>query len=151
MKERGTWYVPTIIAGKYVGEMADKPGYYPPQVAAKARQVGPIIQATAGKAYQAGVRIAFGTDAAVYPHGMNAKEFEYMVAAGMPPMFAIQAATTHAAQLLKHDKDFGSIAPGKYADVIAVKGNPLEDVALLQKVEFVMREGKVYKSARMEP
>jgi len=145
MKEHGTWYVPTIIAGKYVGEMAQKPGYYPPQVAAKARLVGPIIQATAGKAYKAGVKIAFGTDAAVYPHGLNAKEFQYMVEAGMPPLFVIQAATTHAAQLLKHTADIGSISAGRYADVIAAPGNPLEDITLLQKVEFVMKEGKVYK------
>jgi imidazolonepropionase-like amidohydrolase len=147
MKEHGTWYVPTIIAGKYVGEMAEKPGYYPPQVAAKAKQVGPIIQATAGKAYKAGVKIAFGTDAAVYPHGLNAKEFQYMVEAGMPPLFVIQAATTHAAQLLKHTADIGSISAGRYADVIAAPGNPLEDITLLQKVQFVMKEGKVYKDA----
>ncbi len=145
MKEHGTWYVPTIIAGKYVQEMAEKPGYYPPQIAEKAKVVGPLIQATAGKAYKAGVKIAFGTDAAVYPHGMNAKEFVYMVEAGMPPMFVIQAATTHAAQLLKHEKDFGSVSAGKYADVIAVAGNPLDDVARLQKVDFVMKAGKVYK------
>jgi imidazolonepropionase-like amidohydrolase len=145
MKEHGTWYVPTIIAGKYVEEMANKPGYYPPQVAAKAKMVGPIIQATAGKAYKAGVKIAFGTDAAVYPHGQNAKEFQYMVEAGMPPMFTIQAATTHAAQLLKHEKDIGSIAPGKFADIVAVPGNPLDDITLMQKVDFVMKEGKVYK------
>jgi imidazolonepropionase-like amidohydrolase len=145
MKEHGTWYVPTIIAGKYVQEMAEKPGYYPPQVAAKAKQVGPIIQATAGKAYKAGVKIAFGTDAAVYPHGQNAKEFVYMVEAGMPPMFAIQAATTHAAQLLKKEKDLGSVAPGKFADVIAVQGNPLDDISILQKVGFVMKAGTVYK------
>jgi len=91
------------------------------------------------------VRIAFGTDAAVYPHGMNAKEFEYMVAAGMPPMFAIQAATTHAAQLLRHDKELGSLAPGKLADVVAVPGDPLADITVLQKVSFVMKDGKVYK------
>jgi imidazolonepropionase-like amidohydrolase len=145
MKEHGTWLVPTIIAGKYVQEMAEKPGYYPPQIAEKAKIVGPLIQATAGKAYKAGVKIAFGTDAAVYPHGMNAKEFTYMVEAGMPPMFVIQAATTHAAQLLKHEKDFGSVTTGKYADVIAVAGNPLDDVAQLQKVSFVMKAGKVYK------
>jgi imidazolonepropionase-like amidohydrolase len=145
MKEHGTWLVPTIIAGKYVQEMAEKPGYYPPQIAEKAKVVGPIIQATAGRAYKAGVKIAFGTDAAVYPHGMNAKEFQYMVEAGIPPMYAIQAATTHAAQLLKHEKDFGSITSGKIADVIAVKGNPLEDITLLQKVDFVMKEGKIYK------
>ena len=145
MKEHGTWYVPTIIAGKYVEEKAAVPGYYPAQIAAKAKIVGPIIQATAGKAYKAGVKIAFGTDAAVYPHGQNAKEFKYMVDAGMPPMFVIQAATTHAAQLLKHEKDIGSIAAGKFADVIAVPGNPLDDISLMQKVEFVMKEGVVYK------
>ena len=145
MKEHGTWYVPTIIAGKYVEEKAGIPGYYPAQVAEKAKKVGPIIQATAGRAYKAGVKIAFGTDAAVYPHGQNAKEFKYMVEAGMPPMFAIQAATTHAAQLLKHEKDFGSVSAGKYADVVAVKGNPLDDITLMQHVDFVMKEGKVYK------
>jgi len=144
-KEHGTWLVPTIIAGKYVEEQADKPGVYPPQVAAKAKMVGPIIQATAGKAYKAGVKIAFGTDAAVYPHGQNAKEFKYMVDAGMPPMFVIQAATTHAAELLKHEKDLGSVTPGKFADIVAVDGNPLDDITLMQKVRFVMKEGVVYK------
>jgi imidazolonepropionase-like amidohydrolase len=145
MKEHGTWYVPTIIAGKYVEEKANIPGYYPAQIAEKAKKVGPIIQATAGKAYKSGVKIAFGTDAAVYPHGQNAKEFKYMVDAGMPAMFVIQAATTHAAQLLKHDKDIGSVSAGKYADVVAVKGNPLDDITLMQHVDFVMKEGKVYK------
>jgi imidazolonepropionase-like amidohydrolase len=145
MKEHGTWYVPTIIAGKYVAEMAEKPGYYPAQVAAKAKQVGPIIQATAGKAYKAGVKIAFGTDAAVYPHGQNAKEFAYMVDAGMPPMFVLQAATTHAAELLKKSKDLGSLEAGKFADVIAVAGNPLDDITLMQKVGFVMKDGVVYR------
>jgi imidazolonepropionase-like amidohydrolase len=145
MKEHGTWYVPTIIAGKYVEEKASVPGYYPPQVAAKAKMVGPIIQATAGKAYKAGVKIAFGTDAAVYPHGQNAKEFKYMVDAGMPTAFVLQAATTHAAELLKKSKDLGSVEPGKFADVIAVDGNPLDDITLMQKVGFVMKEGVVYK------
>ena len=145
MKEHGTWYVPTIIAGKFVQSKAEIPGYYPARVAEKAKMVGPIIQATAGKAYKAGVKIAFGTDASVYPHGENAKEFVYMVEAGMPALYTIQAATTHAAQLLKHEKDLGSIATGKFADVIAVHGNPLDDVALLQKIDFVMKEGKVYK------
>jgi imidazolonepropionase-like amidohydrolase len=145
MKEHGTWYVPTIIAGKYVEEKASIPGYYPAQVAAKAKMVGPVIQATAGKAYRAGVRIAFGTDAAVYPHGQNAKEFEYMVQAGMPAAFTLQAATTHAAQLLKHDKDIGSIAAGKFADIVAVPGDPLADITLMQHVGFVMKAGVVYK------
>jgi imidazolonepropionase-like amidohydrolase len=145
MKEHGTWYVPTIIAGKYVAEKAAVPGYYPAQIAAKARQVGPVIQQTAGKAYKAGVKIAFGTDASVYPHGNNAKEFVYMVEAGIPPMYALQAATTHAAQLLGKTKDLGSIEAGKFADVIAVDGNPLEDIARMQSVNFVMKEGIVYK------
>ncbi|MBS0214688.1 MAG: amidohydrolase family protein [Proteobacteria bacterium] len=145
MKEHGTWYVPTIIAGKYVQEMANIPGYYPAQVAAKAKQVGPIIQGTAAKAYKAGVKIAFGTDAAVYPHGQNAKEFAYMVEAGMPPMFVLQAATSHAAELLKKSKDLGSVEAGKIADVIAVEGNPLDDIKLMQKVSFVMKDGVVYR------
>jgi imidazolonepropionase-like amidohydrolase len=144
MKEHGTWYVPTIIAGQFVMGKA-KEGWYPPQVARKAMEVGPIILKTAGKAYKAGVKIAYGTDAGVYPHGENAKEFEYMVEAGMPPMFTIQAATLHAAQMLKHDKDFGSIEPGKYADVVAVPANPLDDIKLMQKVDFVMKAGVVYE------
>jgi imidazolonepropionase-like amidohydrolase len=147
MKEHGTWYVPTIIAGKYVQEMAAKPGYYPPQVAAKALQVGPIIQATAGKAYKAGVKIAFGTDAAVYPHGQNAKEFKYMVDAGMPPMFVLQAATTHAAELLHKQNELGQIAVGRVADIVAVPGNPLDDITVMQTMDFVMKEGVIYKEA----
>ena len=147
MKQHGTWYVPTIIAGKYVQEMAAKPGYYPPQIARKAMEVGPIIQATAGKAYKAGVKIAFGTDAAVYPHGQNAKEFEYMVQAGMPPMFVLQAATTHAAELLHKSDQLGQIAVGRGADVIAVPGNPLDDITAMQRVSFVMKDGVIYKEA----
>lgn len=144
MKEHGTWYVPTIIAGQYVMEKA-KEGWYPPQVAAKAEQVGPVIMATAGKAYRAGVKIAFGTDAGVYPHGENAKEFAYMVQAGMPPMFVLQAATTHAAELLHKQDQFGQIAVGRQADVIAVPGNPLDDITAMQRVSFVMKGGVVYK------
>jgi imidazolonepropionase-like amidohydrolase len=145
MKEHGTWLVPTIIAGDYVAHKAAIPGFYPPQVAAKAAAIGPVILGTAGRAYKAGVKIGFGTDAGVYPHGENAHEFELMVQAGMPAMFAIQAATTHAAELLKHEKDIGSIAAGKLADVIAVPGNPLDDIGLMRKVSFVMKEGVVYK------
>jgi imidazolonepropionase-like amidohydrolase len=145
MKEHGTWYVPTIIAGDYVAHKAAIPGYYPPQVAAKAAAIGPLIIGTAGRAYKAGVKIAFGTDAGVYPHGENAHEFELMVKAGMPPLFAIQAATVHASQLLKHDKDLGSVTAGKFADVVAVSGNPLDNISLLKQVSFVMKEGVVYK------
>lgn len=145
MKEHGTWYVPTIIAGDFVAQKAKIPGYYPPQVQAKAAAIGPLILGTAGRAYKAGVKIAFGTDAGVYPHGDNAHEFELMVQAGMPTMFVLQAATTHAAELLKHDKDIGSISAGKFADLVAVPGNPVDDISLMKKVSFVMKEGVVYK------
>jgi imidazolonepropionase-like amidohydrolase len=145
MKEHGTWYVPTIIAGDFVAHKAAIPGYYPPQVAAKAAAIGPLILNTASRAYKAGVKIAFGTDAGVYPHGENAHEFELMVQAGMPPLFAIQAATRNASQLLKRDKDLGSVTAGKFADVVAVAGNPLDNISLLKQVSFVMKEGVVYK------
>lgn len=145
MVEHGTYYVPTIIAGDFVARQAKIPGYYPPQVAAKAAAIGPLIQATAGRAYKAHVKIAFGTDAAVYPHGENAHEFELMVGAGMPPMFCIQAATVNAAALLRHEKDLGSVAPGKIADVVAVPGNPIDDISLMKRVSFVMKDGVVYK------
>jgi imidazolonepropionase-like amidohydrolase len=145
MVEHGTWYVPTIIAGDFVARQAKVPGYYPPQVAAKAAAIGPLIQATAGRAYKAHVKIAFGTDAAVYPHGQNAHEFELMVGAGMPPMYTIQAATISAAQLLKHDKDLGTVTVGKIADVVAVPGNPIDDISLMKSVSFVMKDGVVYK------
>ena len=145
MVEHGTYYVPTIIAGDFVARQAKIPGYYPATVAAKAMAIGPLIQATAGRAYKAHVKIAFGTDAAVYPHGENAHEFELMVGAGMPPMFVIQAATVNAAALLRHDKDLGSVAAGKLADVVAVPGNPIDDISLMKRVSFVMKEGVVYK------
>jgi len=145
MKQHGTWYVPTIIAGDFVAQKAKIPGYYPAQVAAKAAQVGPKIMATAGRAYRAGVPIAFGTDAGVYPHGENAHEFELMVQAGMPPAFALQTATRNAAKLLRMDQDIGSVEPGKYADIVAVPGDPIADIALMKQVDFVMKGGQVYK------
>jgi imidazolonepropionase-like amidohydrolase len=144
MVEHGTYYVPTIIAGDFVARQAKIPGYYPATIARKAQEIGPLIQATAGRAYKAHVKIAFGTDAAVYPHGENAHEFELMVGAGMPPMFVIQAATVNAAALLRQ-KDLGSIAAGKLADVVAVPGNPIDDISLMKRVSFVMKEGVVYK------
>jgi imidazolonepropionase-like amidohydrolase len=145
MVEHGTWYVPTIIAGDFVARQSKVPGYYPPQVAAKAAAIGPLILGTAGRAYKAHVKIAFGTDAAVYPHGQNAHEFELMVQAGMPPLFALQAATINAAQLLKRDKDLGSVAAGKLADVVAVPGDPTTDISRMLNVSFVMKDGVVYK------
>ena len=145
MVEHGTWYVPTIIAGDFVARQSKVPGYYPPQVAAKAAAIGPLILGTAGRAYKAHVKIAFGTDAAVYPHGQNAHEFELMVKAGMPPIFALQAATINAAQLLKRDQDLGSVAAGKLADVVAVPGDPTTDISRMLNVSFVMKDGVVYK------
>jgi imidazolonepropionase-like amidohydrolase len=114
-------------------------------VAAKAAAIGPKILATAGRVYRAGVKIAFGTDAGVYPHGENAREFALMVQAGMPPLFAIQAATTHAAELLRQQGNLGVIAVGAYADIIAMHGDPLADATALQNVSFVMKGGRVYK------
>ena len=144
MKEHGTYLVPTILAGKFVAEKAEIDGYFPDVVRPKAREIGPKIQDTFAKAYKAGVNFAFGTDSGVSAHGDNALEFQYMVEAGVPEAEAIQSATSMAAKLLKND-DIGHIEEGKLADIVAVKGNPLDDVTLLQNVSFVMKDGKVYK------
>lgn len=144
MKERGAYLVPTITAGRSVADSARIENYYIPMVAEKALRVGPVIQGTFAKAYQAGVPIAFGTDAGVFKHGRNALEFQYMVEAGMPAIEAIRTSTVHAANLLGLGEDLGSLEAGKFADVIAVAGNPLDDVAVLMDVQFVMREGNVY-------
>ncbi|MBM3264831.1 MAG: amidohydrolase family protein, partial [candidate division Zixibacteria bacterium] len=145
MKEHGVYWVPTIIAGKSVAEYAKIDGYYHPLVVPKALAIGPVIQETFRRAYRAGVPIAFGTDASVFPHGQNAKEFEYMVEGGMPPMEAIRAATYHAATLLGKLEELGTAEPGKWADLVAVDGDPLKDIRVLQKISFVMKEGVVYK------
>ncbi|MDF1696667.1 MAG: amidohydrolase family protein [Saprospiraceae bacterium] len=145
MKEYGTYLVPTISAGKYVVEKAKIPGFFPAIIVPKALEVGPQIQETFGKAYKNGVKIAFGTDSGVSPHGDNAKEFEYMVEAGMPEMEAICSATSNAADLLNISDILGSISKGKLADIVAVKGNPLTDITLLQNIDFVMKNGAVEK------
>jgi imidazolonepropionase-like amidohydrolase len=145
MKRRGTWYVPTIAAGKFVAEKAQIEGYFSELVRPKAAAIGPKIQDTFARAYAAGVKIAFGTDTGVPPHGDNWKEFGYMVEAGMPAMAAIQSATVSAAELLGQSDRLGSIEPGKFADIIAVPGDPTEDVDLFGKVHFVMKGGVVYK------
>ena len=145
MKEKGTFYVPTILAGRFVAEKAEEEDYFPAVVRPKAATVGPQIQQTFEKAYKSGVTIAFGTDCGVSPHGANALEFVYMVESGMPAMEAIQSATKTAAELLRKEQDLGSISPGKLADIIAVQGNPLEDISLLGNVAFVMKDGKVYR------
>jgi imidazolonepropionase-like amidohydrolase len=144
-KKTGGWYVPTISAGRYVADKAKEPNYYSPLVRPKAAAIGPQIQGTFARAYKAGVKIAFGTDAGVFPHGENAKEFAYMVEAGMPALEAIRSATLSAASLLGQSSRLGSLEPGFAADIVAVAGDPLKDIALLQKVGFVMKEGVVYK------
>ena len=144
-KKTGAWYVPTIIAGKTVAERAKQPGFFPPAVAEKARAVGPHIQDALRRALAGGVKIAFGTDAGVYPHGENAREFQYMVEAGMTPAAAIEAATKSAAIVLGLEGEIGSLEAGKRADLIATKRNPLVDILELQRVLFVMRGGDVEK------
>ncbi|TXF98809.1 metal-dependent hydrolase family protein [Massilia arenae] len=144
-KKGGGWYVPTISAGRYVADKAKEPNYYSALVRPKAAAIGPQLQATFGRAYKAGVKIAFGTDAGVFPHGDNAKEFGYMVEAGMTPLDAIRSATVNAAILLDQPKRLGAIDAGFAADIIAVEGDPLKDVKVLEQVKFVMKDGVVYK------
>ena len=146
MIERGTYYVPTLSAGVFTVEKANEPGYYPEIVIPKARYVGAQMQGTFKKAYDKGVKIAFGTDCDVSLHGENAKEFQYMVEAGMSPSEAIKVATIEAATLLRIKEVAGSIKKGFDADIVAVKSNPLENIKVLQEVCFVMKEGEIYKN-----
>ncbi len=145
MIENNVYYVPTIIAGKEVTEKAKIKGFFPEIIVPKALEIGPKIQGTFEKAYKKGVKIAFGTDAGVYPHGENAKEFGYMVEAGMPEMKAIQSATITNATVLKN-KNIGEIAVGKFADIIAVDEDPSKNIKTLENVVFVMKNGVVYKN-----
>lgn len=144
-KKYGTWYVPTIIAGKSTADSAKIPGYYSDIVTPKALMVGPNIQATFTKAYKAGVKIAFGTDAGVFVHGRNWKEFVYMVEGGMPALEALRAATLYGAELLGVSNILGTIEKGKRADIIAVNGDPVKDIYVMEKVLFVMKDGIIYK------
>jgi imidazolonepropionase-like amidohydrolase len=143
MVNKGTYYVPTISAGEFVAEKAKINNYFPEIVRPKAASVGPQIGNTFNKAYRRGVKIAFGTDAGVQPHGTNWKEFVYMVKFGMPPMETIQSATINTAKLLKIDSILGSIEVGKMADIIAIDGNPIEDINTMENVVFVMKEGEL--------
>ncbi len=145
MKKYGTWLVPTITAGKSTADSAKIPGYYSDIVTPKALVTGLQIQATFAKAYKAGVKIAFGTDAGVFKHGLNWVEFGYMIEAGMQPMDAIKAATINAAELLGERDKLGSIEVGKLADIVAVDGDPLTDLKVFGKVIFVMKDGIIYK------
>jgi len=145
MKQHGTWYVPTIYAGRFVADKAKEPGYFPEIVRPKAAAIGAKIQDTAARAHRAGVRIAFGTDQGVGPHGDNAREFIYMVEAGIPAAYALQSATVHAAEVLGVD-DQGVIEAGKRADIIALPGDPVADITAVMSVDFVMKDGKVFRA-----
>ena len=146
MKERGTYYVPTITAGAWVFDRSKEEGFFPALVRPKAAQVGPQIQGTFAKAYKAGVKILFGTDTGVSAHGDNAREFVLMVEAGMPAMAAIRSATSEPAKFLDIDDRLGSVTVGKIADLVAVPGDPLRDIAAMQRVHFVMKDGVVHRS-----
>ena len=151
MKERGTYYVPTIVAGAWVAEMSQIDGFFPELVRPKAAAIGPVIQDTFARAYKYGVPIVFGTDTGVSAHGDNAREFALMVKGGMPPMEAIQSATSVAAKFLGIDATHGSIAAGKQADIVAVPGDPLQSIDLMTQVNFVMKGGTVYKQPTALP
>ncbi len=145
MVKHNTYLVPTISAGKAAAKMADIPGFLPPVVAKKAREIGPVSQITFGKAYKKGVSIAFGTDAGVSPHGENGKEFGFMHEAGMPIMKTIQAATITNADLLGMADELGKLKEGFIADIVAVDEDPTKNVNTLENAVFVMKEGVIYK------
>ena len=145
MKQYGTYFVPTITAGKAVAENAKIEGFYPEIIVPKALEIGPKIQSTFAKAYKRGVPIAFGTDAGVFPHGLNAKEFGYMVEVGMPEMEAIQSATITNAKVLGLANQLGQIKTDYIADVVATDSNPVDDISAMERVDFVMKAGKIYK------
>ena len=146
MKQHGTYYVPTITAGKEVAANAKIPGYYDELVVPKALAIGPKIQSTTERAYKAGVNIAFGSDAGVFPHGNNAKEFIYMNEAGIPIIECLQAATIINAKILSLEDELGQIKKGFIADIVATKSNPEDDITTLENVVFVMKEGVTYKN-----
>jgi imidazolonepropionase-like amidohydrolase len=145
MKKHGTWLVATISAGRYVADKAKSAGFFPDIVRPKAQAIGPQIQGMFARAYKSGVKIAFGTDQGVAPHGENGKEFGYMVEAGMPPLEAIRAATLYGATVMGWDDRLGTLEAGKLADIVAVPGDPAKDIAAMNAVSFVMKDGAVYK------
>lgn len=144
MTRRGTWLVPTMMAYEAVVEMAEA-GFLPPGPTQKTFDIAPLVVASHRRAFASGVPVAFGTDAGVFAHGRNAGEFQLMVDAGMPPATALLTATRNAAQALGKEEDLGTVQPGRWADLVAVQGNPLDDVSILENVGFVMKEGVVYK------
>ncbi len=144
MKQHGTWYVPTLMAGWWVASKAEEPGYYPPMVAIKAKTIGPVMQGTFRKAHAAGVRIAFGTDTGVSPHGMNAKEFKLMVDAGMSGYEALQSATFNAAQVLGMGAELGQIKVGFIADIVVLDNAVQRDITATERPLAVYQAGKAY-------
>ncbi|MFT6882004.1 MAG: imidazolonepropionase-like amidohydrolase, partial [Marinoscillum sp.] len=145
MKEKNAFYIPTISAGMAVARLSQVEGYYPDMVAKKASVIGPQISATFAAAYKNGTPIGFGTDAGVFPHGENYKEFQYMVEGGMPAMQVIKCATSINAGILDMANQLGSIKAGYIADLVAVNGDPLKDIKVMGKVTFVMKAGQVYR------
>ena len=145
MKKHDAYLVPTITAGKEVEEKAKIKGYYPDIVVPKALAVGPRIQGTFGKAYKRGVGIAFGTDAGVFKHGNNGKEFFYMVEGGMPAIETIQSATVTNAKILGMETQLGQIKTGFIADIVATDDDPIQNIKTMENVVFVMKDGVVYK------
>jgi len=148
MKKHDAYLVPTITAGKEVAEKAKIEGFYAAIVVPKALAVGPQIQGTFARAYKKGVGIAFGTDAGVFKHGNNGKEFGFMLEAGMPAIETIQSATITNAMLLNMESEIGQIKKGFYADIIAVDEDPTKNIATMENVVFVMKNGKVYKNEK---
>lgn len=146
MIKKGTYHVPTIIAGRSAAEYAKIPGYYHPLVVPKALEIGSRIQENFSKAYKKGVKMAFGTDAGVFPHGDNAKEFGYMVEGGMPAIEALLCAMQNNANILGMGDKIGSIEKDKLADIVAVDGDPTKDIKVMTSVKFVMKDGVIYKS-----
>jgi imidazolonepropionase-like amidohydrolase len=145
-KARGAYLVPTLMAGDYVARIADGPGnFFTPAQTAKAREAGPKMLDMARRAHAGGVKIAFGTDSGVSAHGDNAGEFALLVRAGMTPLQAIQSATVNAADHLGLAAEIGTLAPGKAADLVAVRGDPLADVTELGRMRFVMKGGTVHR------
>jgi len=145
MKERGTWLVSDIYNDDYILAEYSRLGY-PQKIIDKEKLVGRLQRENFRKAFQAGVKCAFGTDAGVYPHGWNGKQFAKMVEWGMTPMQAIQSATTSAADLIGWKTKAGQLVPGYFADLVAVNGDPLKDISVLEKVDFVMKGGAIYKN-----
>ena len=145
MKKNGTYLVPTLYLADWFLANAERIGT-PPELIGKAREVMPAARKNVARAFAAGVKVGFGTDAAVYPHGLNAHEFAVMVKLGLTPLQAIQAATINDADLLGWSDKVGTLEPGKWADVVAVDGDPLADVTNLERVKFVMKGGEVIKN-----